>query len=277
MNKAKDNFIFKIIFFMKKTYWLTLWWWAARWFAHIWVLKYIEEKNIKINEISWTSMWAIIWALFAIWKKSDEIEEIAKSLNIVKLLDFDMKEGFLKWIKIYKKFEEIFWDKKIEETKIPLKIVATNIETWEKKVFENWKIIDALRASISLPWILKPYKIWEELFVDWWISSNLPIEFLSWENIIAVSALKNVKWKINLRKKIFWIDFSAWIFKVWYEIIHRTILIMMKQNEEKSIKYSNKEVILIEPDYKDLDYYNFNKIDWFIEAWYESIKKKKIF
>ena len=37
---------------MKKKYWLALWWGSARWFVHIWVLKYLEEKNIEIWEIT---------------------------------------------------------------------------------------------------------------------------------------------------------------------------------------------------------------------------------
>ena len=38
--------------FWKTNYGLALWWGSARWFVHIWVIKYLEEKNIKITEIS---------------------------------------------------------------------------------------------------------------------------------------------------------------------------------------------------------------------------------
>ena len=56
---------------MKKIYSLALWWWAAIWFVHIWVIKYIEENDIEVTEISWTSMWAIVASFYAIWKTSE--------------------------------------------------------------------------------------------------------------------------------------------------------------------------------------------------------------
>ena len=113
---------------MKKEYSLALWWWAARWFAHIWVIKYLEENNICINEISGTSIWAIIWWLYALWKTSKEIEEFAKSINYFKLIDLDFKLGLFKGKNVYEKLKEIFLNKKIEDLDISLKIVATNIE-----------------------------------------------------------------------------------------------------------------------------------------------------
>lgn len=66
-----------------------------------------------------------------------------------------------------------------------------------KIIFTKWKIIDAIRASVSLPGIFKPYKIDWNHFIDWWIVNNLPIEVLSWKYIIASSALKSNIWKLE--------------------------------------------------------------------------------
>jgi len=70
---------------MNKNYALALWWWAARWLAHIGILQYIEEKNIEINEISWTSMWAVVAWFYAIWKSVEEMKEFAKSINYLSM------------------------------------------------------------------------------------------------------------------------------------------------------------------------------------------------
>ena len=137
--------------FWKTNYGLALWWGSARWFVHIWVIKYLEEKDIKITEISWTSMWAIVWAFLAFWKNSSEMLEIAKELKILKLVDLDFKFWFVKWNKVVKKLRTYFWDTKIEDLKIKLKIVATDLWTWERKVFESWDLVDAISASISVP------------------------------------------------------------------------------------------------------------------------------
>lgn len=256
-----------------KEYCLTLWGWWARWFIHLGVLKLLEEKDIKLTEISWSSMWAVIWAMIAIWMDYEEITNMAKDLNFLKLVDIDFRTWLLKWNKIENKFKEIFQNKKIEDTDIPLKIVATNIETSEPEVFKSWKIVDALRASISLPWIFVPKEIDKKLYIDWWIMMNLPIEALDWNDIIAVSSLKLNAWKIIKEKKVFWIKFKTGFWKNNYEIIKRSVLSMMKVNEDNSIRTPWKNIQLIRPVFWDLDITNFWKLDEFINLGYNEARK----
>lgn len=258
---------------MKKHYSLALWGGAARWFIHIWVLKYFEENSIQINEISWTSMWAIMAGLYAIGKKPQEIIEIAEDINYLKLIDVDLKHGILKWKKVLKKLEEIFWNTKIEEVEIKLKIVATCLETWERQVFESWKITEAIRASLSLPWVFIPHKIWKYSYIDGGITNNLPIDVLQGHHVIWVSALKKVNGPLELKRKIFWVEFNKWFFNLNYQIIHRTIVTMMKQNEEKSLENVKWDFTLISPDFWDLDYYSFDKIDDFVTLGYKQAKQ----
>lgn len=256
-----------------KNYSLALWGWAARWLAHIWVIKYLEEQKTEINEVSGTSMWAIIAAMYAIWKTSKEMQDFANNLNFLKLIDPEFRTGLLKWKKVEKKLEEIFGDDNIEDTKIPLKIVATNIETSISHIFTTWRIVDALRASISLPGIFIPKKINWESHVDWWIMMNLPIEVLDWENIIAVSALKINTWTIESIQSVAWFSFKSWFFKNNYEIIKRSVILMMKVNEDNSVKTPWKNVTLLRPDFWKLDVADFNKVNEFIEIGYKEINK----
>lgn len=258
----------------KKKYSLALGWWASRGFIHIWVLKYLEEKEVEIVEISGTSMWAIIAALHANWTNSEEIAELAKSIDYKKLIDLDLSFWLVKWKKVLKKLEEIFWDKEIENSKIPLKIIATNIETGKREVFTHWKIIEALRASISLPGIFVPQKIWESYFMDGWVVNNLPTDVLDWKHIIWVSALKDIKWPLKFRKKILGFEVNAGFFDYNYQVLHRAILLMMKQNENKSIKDMKWKWIIIRPDFWNLDYQHYDKIDEFVEIWYKEAEKK---
>lgn len=257
---------------MQKKYSIALWGWAARWLVHIWVLRYFEQNNLELKQISWTSMWAIVWALFADWNTTQQIEKFAKELSVIKLIDFWASFWVMKWVKVLKKLEELFWDKLIEDLKIPLKIIATDIETWDKKIFESWKIIYALRASISLPWVFIPYEIWEKSYIDWWITNNLPVDVLSWENIVWVSALKQNFWRLDKKRKFLWFYKNKSFFRYNYEVLHRTVLLMMKQNEEKSIKNCDNSII-IKPNFWKLDYYSFDKVDEFIKLWLESAQK----
>jgi len=264
---------------MKKKYSLALWGGAARWLTHIWVLKYIEENGIEISEVAWTSIWAIIGAFIALWKTSNEIFEIVKNLNFLKLVDLDLKNWVVSWQKIYKKLEDIFWKELIENTKIPLKIISTDIDTWEKVVFVKWKIIDAIRASISLPMVFKYYELWKSRFLDWWLKSNLPICDLDWIDIIAVSAIRDKAKKIESSLKFWPFEFKKWFLGNNYEILKKTITIMMSTNEDLTLEIAKrdwKNVILLVPDVTWYEYYDFNKIDELFKAWYdEAILKLK--
>ena len=253
-----------------KKYWLALWWWAARWLVHIWVLKYIKDNEIEIDEVSWTSMWAIVAAMYAIWKTNEEIIDFAKSINYLTMWDPDFKTGLLKWKKVEKKLFEIFWNLNIEEANIPLKIVTTNLETSESRILNKGGIVEAIRASISLPGIFIPKEIEGESYVDWWIMMNLPIEALDNKNIIAVSALKINKWPVVKKQKIFWVNFKTGFLKNNFEIIKRSVILMMKVNEDNSLKTLWKEVKLIRPDFWNLDIIDFNKVDEFVKLWYDS-------
>jgi len=252
---------------------LALWGWAARWLAHIWVLKYLEEREVEISEVSGTSMWAIVAAMIAIWIDSKEIINFANKLNLLKLVDIDFKTWLLKWNKVEEKLEELFWDKNIEDTEIPLKIVATNIETSESNIFKSGSIVDAIRASLSLPGVFIPKEIDNTFYVDGGIMMNLPIEALFWNEVLAVSALKINTWKIVKETNFLWISFKTGFWKNNYEIIKRSVISMMKVNEDLSLKTPGKNIDFIRPDFWDLDIIDFDKVDDFVELWYKESEK----
>ncbi|MCD5380318.1 patatin-like phospholipase family protein, partial [Candidatus Gracilibacteria bacterium] len=188
----------------------------------------------------------------------------------------ELRTGLLKGKKIEKKLEEVFGNTNIEDTKIPLKIVATNIETSESQVFSSGKIVTALRASMSLPGIFIPQKIDGESYVDGGIMMNLPIEVLDGKNIIAISALKINQGPIEKTKKIIGINFKSGFFKNNYEIIKRSVILMMKVNEDNSLKTPNKNITFIRPDFGKLDIIDFNKVDEFVEIGYKDAKKLEL-
>lgn len=262
---------------MKKKYSLALWGWAARWYIHIGVLKLLEEKNVQIEEIAGTSMGAIVWCLYALGKSSGEIAKIGRELKYTEIFDLDFSLWLIKGDKIIKKLEEYFWNTKLEDLQIPTKVIATNIESWERKIFTSGKVVDAVRASISLPWLIKPHEIDGINYIDGGVLNNLPIDTLKGKNIIWVSALKKVIWPIKKTKAFLWLTLKKSFFSLNYQILSRTIIAMMEKNEIHSLEVvrNNPEKILhfFRPDFWKLDYYNLDKVDEFIEMWYSQGKK----
>jgi NTE family protein len=106
----------------------------------------------------------------------------------------------------------IFGEMKIEDLKMPLKIISTNINTGEKHIFEKGYIVDAIRSSISIPGMIMPYKMGDEELVDGGIVNNLPIEVLSCKNIVAVSVIRDITRPIEPKFKMLGFELKHNIF-----------------------------------------------------------------
>lgn len=221
-------------------------------------------------------MGAIIATFFALGYTSQEMEEIASEINLIKLIDFNMKKGIIEWKKILSFIEKHIGNPKFSETKIPLIIIATDINTGEKVVFKDGYIIDAIRASISIPGLFRPYIIWWRELVDGGLTENLPISVLPPWPVIAVSV------QIDIREK--WLKKSEWIFKFWnegflssgYLTIRKMIWIMMQNNERASLN-SRKDIFFLQTGRADIDYHDFSHSQELIANAYQIAEKLEDF
>jgi len=103
---------------------------------------------------------------------------------------------------------------------------------------------------------------------------NLPIEILSWKEVLAISALKINTWKIVKQKKYLWIKFKTGFWKNNYETIKRSVILMMKVNEDNSLRTQNKNILFLRPNFWELDIMDFDKVEDFVNIGYEEIKNK---
>ena len=165
--------------------------------AHIGTIEFLEKNNLRPSEIIGTSIGSVIGALYAIGNTSEIIKEKLEGLKTQDLFEIKYLQGRIEYKKAKALLKEMFQDKKISDTRIPLKIIATNIKNGKKKIFsfkDNITIYDAVLASIAIPGVLTAKRINREFFIDGCVSSNLPIE---------VAKKKNIKLAINvINKKI---------------------------------------------------------------------------
>ncbi len=250
-------------------FWLALGGWAARGLTHIWVLEYLEEHDCFPSEISGTSMWSIIAALYATGKKPADIKELIKNLKFSSLIDPDLKTGLIKWEKIRNYLEIILWNSTFEDCSIPVKIVATDIDTGKKRVFESGSLIDAVRASIWVPGIFKPFEKSGWHYVDGGLTENVPISVLTSKKVIGVSALRDITRPHNIKKSFLGFEYNAH-FATSYIIMQKSIDILLSQNEHQSFHTPNKEIIKIHPKFGEIDYYEFDKYEEIILAGYKA-------
>lgn len=124
---------------------------SARGFAHIGVIRYLEEQNIIPNKITGTSMGAIIGGLYAMGKDSYQIEEIVKKVGFFSVMNWLPEVGILSIEKIHTVLAEHLGKATFADTKIPLAIIATNLSDASRVIFTEGSLVDAICASIAIP------------------------------------------------------------------------------------------------------------------------------
>src|SRR6056297_535762 len=101
---------------------------GARGFAHLGVLKALEEKGIRADCISAVSAGSIVGAFIASGKSPDQVMEIMQESDFFDYAKVLMpKQGLMSLENLHKNLEEELEENKISELKIPLYIAASNL------------------------------------------------------------------------------------------------------------------------------------------------------
>jgi len=151
---------------------------AFRGWAHIGVLKVLEEEGVRIDYLAGTSMGAIIAAFYATGHSAEYIKKGFKKLSPLKIVDFDLSwQAMLSTKKIEKQLRKELGDLSLGQTNIPLRIMATDLKKGEAYVFKDSKVdlVRALCASSSIPVVFSPYKYNGKYLVDGCLTNNLPV------------------------------------------------------------------------------------------------------
>ncbi len=152
---------------------------GARGLAHIGVLKVMEEKGIYPDIIAGTSMGAIIGALYASGFRAQDIEHLVLGLdwkNFRRLADPGLAfNGLIQGKRVTELLESILGKRTFEGLNREFACAATDIRTGELVVLRKGSLIEAVRASISLPGVLVPVKIGKRYLVDGGLILQVPV------------------------------------------------------------------------------------------------------
>ncbi|MBI5456961.1 patatin-like phospholipase family protein [Candidatus Kaiserbacteria bacterium] len=147
--------------------------------AHIGALKALAEADIQIDCVAGTSAGALAAAFFAFGIPVQRMEEISRSITWKTISKFTFsKFGISTNLLLQELIEKELGTSLIEKAKIPLAIVATDIETGERKVFREGPLAPAVRASTAIPGAFTPVEIEGTYYVDGGIAERLPIHTL---------------------------------------------------------------------------------------------------
>ena len=181
---------------------------GAKGFAHIGVLKVLEEEGIPVEVITGTSMGSVIGGLYAIGYTPAMLEEIAmrddwnelfnekplrESQSLIQKVQegrhifsvpfnegkFMLPQGLIEGQKIsmllYLLTLPYHDESDFTKLPIPFACVATNLETGEGVMLDHGFLPEAIRASISIPSAFRPVKIDSATYIDGGIARNIPV------------------------------------------------------------------------------------------------------
>jgi NTE family protein len=152
---------------------------AARGLSHIGVLKVLREYGIYPDVIAGTSIGAIIGALYAGGYDPDDMEKIVLGLDWKKLLHMvDMTiplSGLLQGKRVVSLLRSILGDITFSELRCGFSCLATDIISGEQVVLHDGSLIEAVRASISIPGIFTPVELSGRYLVDGGLVNTVPV------------------------------------------------------------------------------------------------------
>ncbi|MCK9556851.1 MAG: patatin-like phospholipase family protein [Candidatus Cloacimonetes bacterium] len=257
---------------------------GARGFAHIGVLKVLEEEGLKPDYISGTSIGAVIGAFYAMGYNASQIESLAINIDWYRLLQDnvprrDLYVGQKRWAPYGNTILELDekWNPKLptslykannlnlelfelyapasgirdfNKLDIPFSCIATDLQKGTGKEFVNGSLWQAVRASLSVPSLILPFKVGESLYIDGGISQNLPIAEVKQMGaglVLAIKVNSSLREEENLESII--------------DILDQTINIGISRNLQKNLDQCD---LLLEPELSPYSSQDFKHVDQII-------------
>jgi len=155
---------------------------AARGFAHIGVIKALENQGIKPDLVVGTSAGSVIAALYASGNSGTDLNRMALTLDEASITDWALPfsgkfGGMIKGDALQSTVNRLVKNQRIENMPIPLGIVATDLQTGAGILFQRGDTGQAVRASCSVPGVFQPSVINGHEYVDGGLVSPVPVRY----------------------------------------------------------------------------------------------------
>jgi len=224
--------------------------------CHIGVIKALRENKISVDCVSGTSAGAIAAVCLAFGIPMKKMVDISKKVSWASVSKFGYsKMGINSNKPVGEMIDEIINGAKIEDAKIPLAIVATDVDTGQKIILKKGNVAEAIMASTCLPGFFIPVEIKGRKLVDGGLVENLPVSPLN-EMKVDIKIGVNLKHWRKLKKSRNILDVIANSYSI------------LTGAQEKFIP--GQADILIEPHLERFFSSDFEKADELMEEGYRA-------
>ena len=163
---------------------------AARGFAHIGVIQVLEESGIRPDLVVGTSAGSLVAAMYASGRSGQDMAQLAQTMDEGVLTDWSFPmRGLIRGEALARYAREQTGGRSIEQMKLPLGIVATDLDSGAAILFQRGDTGAAVRASSAVPAVFQPVRIGNREYVDGGLVSPVPVRFarqMGAEMVIAV-------------------------------------------------------------------------------------------
>jgi len=174
---------------------------GARGFAHVGVIKALEDAGIVPDIVTGTSSGAVVAALYASGRRAAEIEAIALGIEKSDLVDFVLfGKGWVRGEALQDFVNRMVGNRPIEALARPFAVVATESEHRRMTVFNRGDAGLAVRASASVPDLFVPPVINGKEYVDGGLTSPVPVKLARAMGADVVIAV-DVSWFAQARAR----------------------------------------------------------------------------
>ncbi len=238
---------------------------SAKGFAHVGVIRALEQEKIPIHIIVGTSVGSLIGGIYASHPDSFQLEWTAFKIDRNDVLDPSLvhsKFGPVQGVRLESFVEQAVKTKRVEDTKIPFYPIATDLNTGETIVLEKGSIAKAVHASSSIPGIFVPVTFDNRTLVDGGVTNNIACDVAKNKGadiVIAVNISRDVR-ETNINSLI--------------DIVGQSAAIMMHEASKSKLNHAD---VVIEPNTKGVGMFDFSQkkllMDEGIKAAKQSIPK----
>ena len=149
----------------------------ARGFAHLGVLKVLEQNHIRVSHIAGTSVGSVFGAAYASGAPLARILATSRTIRFRDIARWTVSRlGLASNHRLADIIERVFDSKRFEDMKIPVAAVATDLASGDPVVFRQGPLVEAIRASCAYPGLFEPVQIGTRYFVDGGLVAPVPTQ-----------------------------------------------------------------------------------------------------
>lgn len=222
---------------------------GARGFAHLGVIKILQDNHIPIDLIVGASAGSIVGAIYADNLDADKTAQLMLNTNIWSFVDFNNffgRGGMMEGGHMENFLLNSVHAHNIEDLKIPFVAVTTDLETGETYPITAGPIAPAILASAALPGFVKPVHLYNRTLIDGGNSMPVPVAIAKQYNpqvIIAVNVANFLDQSHPIKSNV-------------SGVLQQTAVIMWDRLVLNSLEHAD---IVIEPDVLGTGMFDTNK------------------